>query len=147
MVFLIDIGLPDEDSWIPLLLPDERVEDWVEEACAAWEVPDHLLATYRTALTWHAEQFRRLDAYRGALFVPHVESGIVATWSLDHGDWFDQATVDLDEVEKVTRERERPAALQDGTIEQVTLPCGPAVRVREFDLAPDDPATGGGGAD
>ncbi len=138
MPFLIDIDLPDEDSWIPLLLPDEDVEDWVEEACAAWEVPDHLLETYRTALAWHAEQYRRLDAYRGALFVPDVEAGIIATWWLDYGNWFEQKTVDLDQVEKAARDRERPGALQEGTVEQVTLPAGPAVRLREFDLAPED---------
>ncbi len=149
MAFLIDIDLPDEDSWIPLLLSDEGVEDWVEEACAAWEVPDQLLATYRTALTWHAEQFRRLDAYRGALYVPDVEAGIVATWSLDYGNWFEQSHIDLDQVEKVTRERERPGGLRESTVEQVTVTAGPAVRVREFDLAPDGGPDAGadGGSD
>ena len=140
MSFSVNVGLPDEDSWIPLLLPDEPVEDWVEMACAAWEVPEHLLETYRTALAWHAEQFRRQDSYRGALYVPDIEAGIVATWSLDLGNWDEQGEVDLDQVEKAARERERPDGFQDATVERVTLPCGPAVRVRGFDVADDGSA-------
>src|SRR5690349_387887 len=139
MSFTIDVGLPDEDSWIPLLLPDEPVEDWVEMACTAWEVPEHLLGTYRTALAWHADQFRRQDAWRGALYVPDVEAGIVATWSLDYGNWEEQAEVDLADVERAAHERERPDGFQDAAVERVTLPVGPAVRVRGFGIAPDGP--------
>jgi hypothetical protein len=142
MPFTLEVGFPDEDNWIPLLLPDERVEDWVEEACTAWEVPEHLLETYRTVLTWHAERFRELDVHRGALWVPDVEAGVVATWSIDYGNWLEQAEVDLDEVEKATRDRERPAGVNKPEVTRVDLPAGPAVRSREFDLAPDDP-TGG----
>jgi hypothetical protein len=44
-------------------------------------------------------------------------------------------------VERAVRQRERPSGLADPVISQVTLPAGPAVRIREYDAAPDEPGT------
>ena len=72
--------------------------------------------------------------------LPDVEAGFVATWSLDFGSWFEQSTVSIDEVEDVSRQRQRPSGLAEPTIERVSLPAGPAVRIREFDAVEDDAA-------
>ena len=141
MSFTIEVGFPD-DEWVPMPLADEDVAAWVEEVCAAWEIPDHLVADYRTELTDHAERFRRLDAWRGALWLPDVEAGFVATWSLDLGSWFEQSTVSVEEVEDVSRRRQRPSGLAEPTIERVSLPAGPAVRIREFDAVEDGAVDG-----
>ena len=138
--FSYDVGFPD-DEWIPMPLPEEDVAAWAEDMVTAWEVPAELREAYLGELATHAHRFRALDRAAGAVWVPDLQAGIVATWTLDFGHWFEQSTVSVDEVERVARQRERPSGLADPVIAQVTLPAGPAVRIREYDAAPDEPGT------
>lgn len=138
--FSYDVGFPD-DEWIPMPLPDEDVAAWAQDMVTAWEFPDELREAYLGELATHAHRFRALDRAGGAVWVPDPHAGIVATWTIDFGHWFEQSEVTADEVERVARRRERPTGLADPVIEQVTLPAGPAVRLREYDAAPDEPGT------
>jgi hypothetical protein len=131
MPFSYTVDVPD-DEWIPMPAPDEELDGWARRMCQIWEVPEHLLEDYANDLTLNAEEYRRLDAQGGALWVPDLEAGVVATWTLTYGNWDDQPTVGLDEVERAVRERPRARELAEPTVERVELPAGPAVRIREY---------------
>lgn len=137
MSFGFEPGFPD-DEWIPMPLPEEDVPTWAAQMCDAWEVPSELRATYLEQLAWHAERFRELDVARGAVWLPDVEAGFVATWSLDFGSWEDQQVVEIDEVVDVVHRRPRDRAMAEPVVEVVDLPVGPAVRVREYAASPDE---------
>lgn len=127
------VDFPDE-GWISLPEPDETVVAWAEDVC------DDLYATGATR-TDLAEQLRTCGASwrergddTGALWVPDVEYGILATMTARTvgGDDFT-----LEKVEEFWRAGSDPA-MGPAQITRVDLPAGPAVRVRRLEAGGGD---------
>ena len=131
MPFSYTVDFPD-DEWIPMPAPGEDLTSWARRMCEIWEVPRDLLADYVADLTDNAEAFRALDAQGGAVWVPDLRAGIVASWTLTYGSWDDQPSVGLDEVERVVHERPGPREQARSVVQRVQVPAGPAVRIREY---------------
>ncbi|MFD1825195.1 MULTISPECIES: hypothetical protein [Mumia] len=132
--FIYYVDFPD-DGWVTPPEPDETIAAWADDVVRDLRAKEGTAVALGSQLRSYGQSYRELEAETGALWIPQVDDGVLATL------WADVLVAEpaAATIEAVLEaERARAAAMAVGedqpSVEVVELPAGPAVRTRMLEL-------------
>jgi hypothetical protein len=132
--FVYYVDFPD-DGWVTPPEPGESIAAWADDVVGDLRAQEGTAVALGSQLRGYGQSYRELEAETGALWIPQVDDGVLATL------WADVlvAEPEMATIEAVLQaERARAAttavAEDQPSVEVVRLPAGPAVRTRMLEL-------------
>jgi hypothetical protein len=127
------IDFPD-DGWVWAPEPHEDVATWAQEVSDDLGAQGEQATTFGDQLRQYAIAYREGDYESGALWIPQVEYGVVATRTTEVVVEGPGESLTLETVAQLERQLD-DERLQPSHLSRVELPAGPAVRVRRTELS------------
>lgn len=126
---------PPDDGWVWLPQQDEQLAAWAQEVCDDLFATGALAVRLGEQLRAFAVPFREREHDVGAVWVPDVVHGVLASLTADRI----VLEAPLERLADAHRSPSEPG-LAPPQVELVTLPAGPALRVRRYERAGTTPA-------
>lgn len=131
--WMYNIDFPD-DGWVWAPEPDEDIAAWAQEVSADLFAEGEDEVRLSAQLRAYATAYRDKECDAGALWIPHLDHGVLATLTTETLVGEPGEPLTLDTFEQLERSIDDPK-LAPSLINQVQLPAGPAVRARRVEVS------------
>lgn len=127
------IDFPD-DGWVWAPDPEQDVAAWAQEVCDGLFAEEEQATRLGDQLRQYAITYRDGGYESGALWIPHVDHGVIASRTTEVIVEGPGETLTIEHVGRLERAMD-DQRLQPSQLSRVDLPAGPAVRARRTELS------------